>query len=80
MKTGKRDPKYSCWTHPDVKKIWMKAADAYFSGISVHKAGFKYATTWGRTGWKWPSPFTQPDEFMIDPMDHVVRAGLVHWA
>ena len=70
MKTGKRDPRYSCWTHPDVKKIWMKAADAYFSGISVHKAGFKYATTWGRTGWKWPSPFTQPDEFMIDPMDH----------
>ena len=70
LNKGKRDPRYSCWTHPDVKKIWMKAADAYFSGISAHKAGFKYASTWGRTGWKWPSPFTQPDEFMIDPMDH----------
>ncbi|MBO4630680.1 MAG: DUF4838 domain-containing protein, partial [Lentisphaeria bacterium] len=70
LNKGKRDPRYSCWTHPDVKKIWMKAADAYFSGISAHKAGFKYASTWGRTGWDWPSPFTQPDEFMIDPMDY----------
>lgn len=70
LNKGKRDPRYSCWTHPDVKKIWMKAADAYFSGISAYKAGFKYASTWGRIGWRWPSPFTQPDEFMIDPMDH----------
>ena len=67
MKNGKRDPNHSCWTHPDIKKVWIKAADAYFSGVSPLKAGFKYTK---KPQNKWPVPFLIPGEFMVDPMDH----------
>ena len=64
-KNGKRNPNYSCWTHPDVKRIWLKAADAYFSGKTARQAGFKYVSARS-----WPYPFVVKDEFMIDPMDN----------
>ena len=70
-KDGKRLQRYSCWTHPDMVKIWIKAVDGYFSGKSAEESGFKYT---GRPPAKkyskWPFPFVCPDEFMIDPMDH----------
>ena len=67
-KNGRRNPRYSCWTHPDVKRLWMKAADDYFSGKTARQAGFKYAGNYAWNGW--PYPFFSPDEFMIDPNDN----------
>ena len=66
-KDGVRTPKYSCWTHPDVKALWMRAADAYFSGKTPKQAGFKNMRGGGNS---WPYPFVSPHEFMIDPYDY----------
>ena len=66
-KDGIRNKNYSCWTSPATKKYWLKAADAYFSGISPQNAGFDLK---GYLHSKWPMPFIISDEFMIDPMDH----------
>ena len=67
---GKRTPGFSCWTHPDVLKMWMQAADDYFAGKSIREAGFKYGRgPYGGIS-KWPYPFLSADEFMIDPCDH----------
>ena len=67
---GKRTPGFSCWTHPDVLKMWMQAADDYFAGKSIHEAGFKYGRGPYGSISKWPYPFLSADEFMIDPCDH----------
>ncbi|MBR4664455.1 MAG: DUF4838 domain-containing protein [Lentisphaeria bacterium] len=67
-KDGKRVKRYSCWTHPDVLKLWLKAADGFFSGKSAAELGFKYNR--GLKGSRWPWPFWYKDEFMIDPMDN----------
>lgn len=67
MKNGKRNPKYSCWTSPVTREIWFKAADGYFSGKSPEECGFALK---GFGASKWPVPYLNPDEFMIDPMDH----------
>ena len=32
MKDGKRNPNYSCWTHPDVKRIWK----TFWGGIVIY--------------------------------------------
>ena len=70
-KDGKRNKRYSCWTHPDIVKIWIKAVDGYFSGKSTVEAGFKYIDGKPAKGIShWPFPFVCPDEFMVDPMDH----------
>ena len=66
---GKRTPGFSCWTHPDVMNLWIKAADDYFAGKSITEAGFKY-TRGPYMHSKWPYPFISADEFMIDPSDH----------
>ncbi len=66
-KAGKRDPNHSCWTHPDIKKMWIQAADGYFSGKTAVESGFKYNRS---PKSKWPFPFLIPGEFMVDPMDH----------
>ena len=67
---GVRTPGFSCWTHPDVLKMWMQAADDYFAGKSIREAGFKYGR--GPYGGfsKWPYPYLSADEFMIDPCDY----------
>lgn len=65
---GKRNPRYSCWTDPLTKKIWMRAVDGYFSGKTPKEAGFPNLR--GYIGSSWPHPWNYPDEFMIDPMDH----------
>ncbi len=65
---GRRNPKYSCWTDPYTKEVWLRAVDGYFSGKSPAQCGFpglpKYTSS------LWPFPMVNPDEFMIDPMDH----------
>ena len=66
-KQGQRDPHHSCWTHPDVKKLWTRAADDYFSGKTAAEAGFKYRRD---PTSRWPGPFLVKSEFMVDPMDH----------
>ena len=69
-KDGRRNARYSCWTHPDLAKIWIKAADGYFSGKSTTEAGFKYIEGKPPKGIShWPYPFVMPNEFMVDPMD-----------
>lgn len=67
---GKRVRRYSCWTHPDLLKVWIRAVDGYFSGKSAEESGFKYTgrPPAGKYS-KWPFPFVGKDEFMIDPMD-----------
>ncbi len=67
MKNGKRNPNYSCWTDPAVAELWMKAADAYFSGKKPQDIGLDIPTYLHS---KWPFPFIAPDEFMIDTMDN----------
>ncbi len=70
-KDGKRNARYSCWTHPDVVKIWIKAVDGYFSGKSTKEAGFPYIQGKPPKGIShWPYPFVMPNEFMVDPMDN----------
>ncbi len=67
MKDGRRNPKYSCWTDPYTKAVWLRAAEGYFSGKTPQECGFGIK---GYLHSKWPMPFISPDEFMIDPMDH----------
>lgn len=67
---GKRTPGFSCWTHPDLLDMWLRAADAYFAGKSVTEAGFKYTRGPYMGISRWPYPFLSADEFMIDPADH----------
>lgn len=67
MKNGRRNPRYSCWSSPYTRELWFKAADGYFSGKSPRECGFDLR---GFGASKWPVPFVNPDEFMIDPMDH----------
>lgn len=67
-KNGKRVKRYSCWTHPDVEKAWLRAANGFFSGKSAAESGFKYHR--GLKGSRWPWPFWYKNEFMIDPMDN----------
>ena len=62
MKNGKRNPRYICWSDPAVKEIWLKAADAYFSGKMPADAGLPHVTSW--RGWN------VKEEFMIKAMDH----------
>ena len=70
-KAGRRLKRYSCWTHPDMVKVWIKAVDGYFSGKSAEESGFKYmGRPPAKKYSKWPFPFVCPDEFMIDPMDN----------
>lgn len=66
-KDGTQDKNYSCWTDPGTAELWKKAVDAYFGGVHPHKAGFN-VPAYLRS--QWPCPFTNPNEFMIDPMDH----------
>ena len=62
MKNNKRNPRYSCWSNPAIKEIWLKAADAYFSGKSPASIGLTHVKSWrGQNGF---------NEFMIDAMDH----------
>ena len=62
MKNGERNPRYICWTDPAVKEMWLKAADAFFSGKTPADAGLPHIKRWiGQN---------VPTEFMIDPMDH----------
>ena len=68
MKSGKRNPRYSCWTDPYTKEVWMRAVDGYFSGKTPAEAGFPNLPAYLHS--TWPMPFISPDEFMIDPMDH----------
>ncbi|MBQ6470371.1 MAG: DUF4838 domain-containing protein [Victivallales bacterium] len=67
MKDGTRNPKYSCWTDPFTKEIWLRAVEGYFSGRAPKECGFDLN---GYLHSQWPMPFISPDEFMIDPMDH----------
>jgi hypothetical protein len=62
MKNNKRNPRYSCWSNPAIKEIWLKAADAYFSGKSPASIGLTHLTSWRGQNVK--------NQFMIDPMDH----------
>ena len=65
MKNGERNPRYACWTDPAVKEIWLKAADAFFSGKKPADAGLPHVKRWAGQN--------VPNEFMIDPMDHGSR-------
>jgi hypothetical protein len=65
---GERNGNYSCWTDPAVIEVWKKAADVYFSGGKPAEAGLPHLKPY--LGSSWPWPFINPDEFMIDPMDH----------
>lgn len=67
MKDGSQKKEFSCWTDPGTAALWIKAADTYFSGRHPHSAGFMVPSYLDSL---WPSPFRNPDEFMIDPMDH----------
>ena len=69
-KKGKRDHRYSCWTNPDVRKMWIRAADAYFGGKRPKDIGLKYVSSSSGIRNGWPYPFLFGDEFMIDPMDN----------
>jgi hypothetical protein len=62
MKNGKRNPRYICWSDPAVKEIWLKAADAYFSGKMPADAGLPHVKSW--RGWN------VKEEFLINAMDH----------
>lgn len=62
MKNGKRNPKYSCWSDPAIKEVWLKAADAFFSGKSPASVGMPHLKTW--------VGFNVKNEFIIDPDDH----------
>lgn len=62
MKNGKRNVNYLCWTDPAVLDIWMKAADAYFSGKTPAAAGLTYTKNWRVLGCH--------ETFVIDAMDH----------
>ena len=68
-KKGKRNRNYSCWTNPDVRKLWLDAADAFFSGKRPQAAGLNRVLGGGVLN-GWPYPFICADEFMIDPMDN----------
>lgn len=65
---GKRNFRYSCWTHPAVVAMWKKVADAYFSGKKPGEVGFAHLKPYLHSAW--PCPFISEDDFMIDPMDH----------
>lgn len=71
---NKRNPAYSCWTEPLVLDMWKKAADAYFAGLKPAAAGLVGITPYLDNRPfpfnSWPFPFTNPNEFMIDTMDH----------
>lgn len=62
MQNGTRNPRYACWSDPHFKDIWMKLADAYFSGKTPADAGFPHIKSWH--GWN------VKDEFLINAMDH----------
>ena len=62
MKNGKRNTRYLCWTDPAVADIWLKTADAYFSGKTPAAAGLPHVKSWRALG--------VFDTFNIDPMDH----------
>lgn len=68
---GKRNPKYSCWTDPYTKEVWLRAVDGYFSGKTPAQSGFPGLSKYSLS--LWPFPLVNPDEFMIDPMDHTSR-------
>ena len=62
MKNKERCPRYTCWSDPAVREIWLKAADAYFSGKKPADAGLPHIKSWH--GWN------VKEEFLINAMDH----------
>jgi len=57
---GSRNLRYFCWSSPAVINLWVKMADAYFSGKSPASAGLPFK--------EWTGCYFK-NEFMIDPMD-----------
>ena len=65
MPNGQRCPRYTCWSDPAVREVWLKAADAYFSGKTPADAGLPHMKNWH--GWN------VKEEFLINAMDHGVK-------
>lgn len=65
---GSRNFNYLCWTDPAVTEMWLKIAEAYFTGLGPEAVGLKDLK--GYLHSKWPYPFSQKNEIMIDPHDH----------
>ncbi|OQC11599.1 MAG: hypothetical protein BWX73_03493 [Lentisphaerae bacterium ADurb.Bin082] len=65
---GTRNFNYLCWTDPAVTEFWIKAAEAYFSGLGPETVGLKGLNPYLKS--KWPWPFFNENEFMIDPHDN----------
>ena len=65
MKNGERNPNFICWSDPAVREIWLKAADAYFSGKTPADAGLPHVKSWH--GWN------VKEEFLINAWDHGVH-------
>lgn len=64
-KNKERCSRYTCWSDPAVREIWLKAADAYFSGKLPADAGLPHVKNWH--GWN------VKEEFLINAMDHGVK-------
>ncbi|MBR2374297.1 MAG: hypothetical protein IKA87_08735, partial [Lentisphaeria bacterium] len=62
MKNGKRNPRYCCWSSPEVREAWLAAADGFFSGKKPSEVGLGRLKSWRGQN--------KNDEFLIDPMDH----------
>jgi hypothetical protein len=57
-----RNFSYLCWSNPKVVDFWCDLAEAFFRGDATPEAA-------GINMKKWPLPYIDRDEFMVDPYD-----------
>ena len=59
---GTRNPRWLCWTHPEVLDMWKRMADAWFRGDKTPEAVIPCLK-------KWPEVYMSRDSIFLEPYD-----------